>query len=367
MAHGIRIGDSCDFDISVEQVSAFYGENWPRRIALALPSFYRWQFAESPDANGRDHCCVAIGEDGGIVGVMGLHPQKFRLDGECRHGAALTTWVASRKGVGIGARMLEHLQNRYDVLLGTGITAAALPLYLAAGFRYVASIPRFLKVFRPETIETFGASDRLGRKLMRYWAPRDSFSGRVAEVSDWSGAAGVVAEALDGANHYARSASHLEWRFCRHPVFPYRCFIVESDAGRAFVVLKIEILPEFSIANVVECCADDRMMPTAIEFIESYCLHHAVDVADFYCTSTRHGGWFMKKQWFSILDDKALQFPHLFYPVELRSPPTTSLIAWSRGDALGLLDIGKLYLTKADLDLDRPTLAYYQAHGLREK
>jgi hypothetical protein len=65
-----------------------------------------------------------------------------------------------------------------------------------------------------------------------------------------------------------------------------------------------------------------------------------------------------------VLDDRDVQVTNLFHPPELRDPATTSLVLWSRDGLPDLLDLGRLYLTKGDLDLDRPTLAYYERHGL---
>jgi hypothetical protein len=42
----ITVGNADDLGIAPEAVCRFYGDNWKRRIALELPSFYRWQFME---------------------------------------------------------------------------------------------------------------------------------------------------------------------------------------------------------------------------------------------------------------------------------------------------------------------------------
>jgi hypothetical protein len=64
------------------------------------------------------------------------------------------------------------------------------------------------------------------------------------------------------------------------------------------------------------------------------------------------------------MDDAEVQVTSLFHPLEFRDPPTTSLMLWARDEMAELLDIGRLYFVKGDLDLDRPTGAYYEAHGL---
>jgi len=46
--------------------------------------------------------------------------------------------------------------------------------------------------------------------------------------------------------------------------------------------------------------------------------------------------------------------------MELRSPPTTSLIYWSRDNFEDMADTSRLYITKQDADLDRPTMGTYE-------
>ena len=55
------------------------------------------------------------------------------------------------------------------------------------------------------------------------------------------------------------------------------------------------------------------------------------------------------------IDDICFQFPHLFHPIEMRNPPTTSLIYWSKNQFTEMADLSKLYISKQDADLDRPT------------
>ena len=94
-----------------------------------------WQMCQAPQAEGRNHS-VAVIEGGEILGVMGVTPAIFSdpaAGGRGLPGAELTTWVVAP-------------QARYRVLMGAGISAAALPLYLQAGFSFLVHVPRFFHI-----------------------------------------------------------------------------------------------------------------------------------------------------------------------------------------------------------------------------
>ena len=97
----ITVGNAGDLGIAVEDLCSFYGDNWKRRIALEVPSFYRWQFMKAPRNAGQDRCCVAVAGSE-ILGVMGLNERPFLLDGVAREGAELTTWVVKKEAQGRG-------------------------------------------------------------------------------------------------------------------------------------------------------------------------------------------------------------------------------------------------------------------------
>ena len=58
--------------------------------------------------------------------------------------------------------------------------------------------------------------------------------------------------------------------------------------------------------------------------------------------------------WFSINDDICFQFPYLFHPIEMKNPPTTSIIYWAKNQFAEMADLSKLYISKQDAGLDRP-------------
>ena len=362
MNSAITVGNAGDLGVVAEDLCRFYGDNWKRRIALEVPSFYGWQFMEAPRNAGHDRCCVVVdGSD--ILGVMGLNERPFMLDGVEREGAELTTWVVKKEaqGRGLGKRIVTYLQERYEVLLGMGITGAALPLYRAGGFSYMRQIPRFVRVFDAEVIAPYAQMDRLAKSLIRKYRDPER-SEYKAQANPARDLASIAAGMESGFNLFLRDGDHLRWRYEDHPVFSYEAFTVrgKGSGSGAAVVFRTDEVEGMKIVHVMDCFGDDAHMPAALTFIDDYCREAGAHVVDFYCTSSRVNRHFRVCGWFSVQDDECFRFIHLFHPPELREPPTTSLVYWAREDMLSLMDSNRLYVTKQDLDLDRPTAVTYE-------
>jgi ribosomal protein S18 acetylase RimI-like enzyme len=356
----ITIGAAATLGVPSDAIAAFYETNWTRRIALAIPSYYRWQFCEAPGSKGLDHCAVAIGDRDEIVGVMGVTPRPFILAGLERKAAEMTTWVVaeSARGRGVGQGILQFLQSEYDVLLGAGISDAAIPLYRTAGFRFVRRLPRYVRIFR-KLSAGFMKATPLGDRLLE---DRISVASSVrAEEITAVEVSSIVQSALSGLNRYARDSETMRWRYDRHPAFRYRFFRVEDAA---IVGLREDRVGDTGFVHVVECFGDERALPSAVAFIDRFCIDNDLYFADATCVASAISRFLLAAGWFSILDDSEIQVTSLFHPLEFRDPPTTSLMLWSREAMSDLLDIGRLYFVKGDLDLDRPTYAYYETHGL---
>ena len=356
----ITAGNAGDLGVAVEDLCRFYGDNWKRRIALEVPSFYRWQFMEPPRNAGHDKCCVVV-EDGDILGVMGLNERPFLLDSARKEGAELTTWVVKEgaRGRGVGKAIMAYLQDRYEVLLGMGITDAALPLYRASGFGYMLQIPRFVRVFDAEAIAPYAQIDHLAEALIEKFRDPER-SKYKAEPKPARDLASIAARMEGDFDHFLRDGDYLRWRYEDHPVFSYEIYEVQGGGSGAGVVFRRDEVENMRIVHVMDCFGDDDDMPAALTFIDDYCREKDAHVVDFYCTSGRVNRHFRARGWFSIGDDECFSFIHLFHPPELRDPPTTSLVYWASEDISSLMDSNRLYVTKEDLDLDRPTAATYE-------
>jgi hypothetical protein len=362
----VRIGPAWSFCVSSEDVARFYRHNWKRQIALGLTSFYDWQFYQPPKHGRKDYNCVAVNSDNEILGVMGLNHRPFSLDGVELNGAELTTWVVSPKAanLGLGGRMMQYLQTSYQVLFGAGISKQALPIYLRSGFSWMRYIPRYYKILNLEKALTISNTQPLGKRLAIQWDKLPSVK-HIAQPCDAKDLADCCENMRTSFNFYIRDSAHLSWRYEAHPIFNYECYLVRSpNDSCAGVVIRFDEACGVTLAHVLDCIGPTDALPSAVAFIESICRDRKVDVIDFWCTSSCTSAYFQTAGWFSALDAPFFEFPSLFYPLEVRTPPTTSLALWGRSVQAKLADYAKLYLTKSDLDLDRPTLDYYRHHQI---
>lgn len=349
----MKVGFKYSFSLSDSAVRDLYTRLWSRQIALTDKEFYEWQFISPPDNNFSDHCVVAV-VDECVVGVMGLNVRSFNLGGVNKRGAELTTWIVDPNfsGLGAGAKMLAFIQAEFEVLIGMGITDQALGIYMKMGFRFLGSIPRFLRVKDLEIVEKFGSVSKLGRQLIQKWQPQVSPSMIEREV-EWSQESDIQSE----FNGFDRSSKSLYWRYSCHPYFKYHSVSVEDLGRRCVVIFRVESCGDFNIMRIIDILGHQNNYDLALKFIDNYLIENTIALADFFCTSGQVNRHFIHANWFSVLDDSYVNFPHLFQPIELRCPATTSMVYWSKNDQLSLCDTSNMYITKADCDFDRPTVS----------
>lgn len=357
----IKVGGVSELGVDSKLVTLFYKDNWQRKIALSDEVFYNWQFKAVPSAPSLDNCVIAFDSVWQkVVGVMGLNERQFSFDGEWKLGAELTTWIVAKEcqGSGVGPKILEYIQAKYDVLIGMGISAMALPIYMRSGFRYLHAIPRFTKVFDFDAIKGISTQTPLAKKLVSSWGKPDAKEYHVAEGVE--GAAALHERVRSKLNLFSRDVAHLTWRYTDHPYFGYKTFVITmpDSESQAFVCLREETSVEgLRMLHLLDCYGDEKAMPAALAFVDSYCRDNRLHVVDFFCTAAKINKFLLSSGWFSTMDDKCFQMPHLFHPVELRDPPTTSLIYWAKENFVEMCDFSNLYITKQDADFDRPTLS----------
>ena len=354
---GVKDADLC----------GFYSENWERPIALARKEFFQWQFSMAPEAHDKNHSVVALA-DGKIIAVLGAAPRSFLSNGQTRRAAELTTWIVApeARGHGVGGGILRFLQERYDILTGAGITAQALPLYLKAEFTFLAHIPRFFFVSQFGRLNKFTtprAAALAAVEKRQSMAQEVPFSVSACQASQLAGAAGAKEF---GQSQNVRNAAYLKWRYDNHPVFQYESFLVSDRSGflsQTGVILRQDDFDGVPFLHLVDVIGASEHFGAAISFMETEARSRGCAFVDASATSGHLHLVFRARGWNSVIDDPLIELPSLFYPLELRRPPTTSLVFWSRDEKELLYDFSRLHFTKGDLDMDRPTLDFYQKVG----
>ena len=357
----IIIESATNLEISDQEIGKFYSEYWNKKTILSDAKFIKWQFGDSLLDNLKNSCVVAYELDKKkILGVLGLTERHFYMSTSKLNGAELTNWMVLNEfsGHGIGNKMMKFVQDKYDVLMGMGITEVALNVYYANDYKFLREIPRFTRVFNSSKINPLAKITSLGEKLILINSKQNLIEFKIhqmnKEIIDK-----IFLDFTKDFNLYSRSSDVLNWRYNLHPFFKYKQFIISSPNSdkKIFVCLREEVcLAEVKILHVVDCFGDLEALSAAISFIDVYCIKNNIDFADFYCTTSKIYSYFINNGWLSTSNDKSFQFPHLFKPIEFRDPPTTSLVYWSKKDRIKLADVSSLYITKQDIDLDRPTI-----------
>lgn len=349
----IKIGSSQELNVTVEKVTSFFEKNWDRKIALSSIDFYNWQFINTPFNLG-DQCCVVL-QNNEIIAVMGLNERGFLFENHSLSGAELTTWIVreDKRRLGLGPKMIDYLQSKYLVLFGMGISDQALPVYLRKNFKYIKSIPRFVRVLNENAVKTFGVHTPLLAKLNRKEIHDDVFylSSPTKDIANR-----IFQKFATENNLFNRNSEWLSWRYNEHPSFNYVQKVITNDENnKCIVVYRLDRLKNLTIMHCVDLFGELNAFPSALSFLDREAINEKVDIIDFYSTNSKVNAHFVNKNWFSILDCDFLDFPHLFHPIEMRTPSTTSLIMWCKNQEASFYDIGNLYITKQDCDFDRPT------------
>ena len=363
----IKIGFVHSLKINNQLVRSFFKKNWKRRIALPDKTFYEWQFVDAPENKSKDHCIVAFdSKEKKILGALGINRRTFFLENKPINGAEFTTWVVANetKKMGlasnIGLKILLFSQSKFDLLVGMGSTDVALPLYMRSGFKFLKAIPRFVKVINLKKIEKFSKINELGKKLLHQWLLKDELKKNYSIISvDDKKYREVFNNFKEKNNLFSRNPNFRKWRYKKHPYYNYKEFLIKKNGKKEYSYISFreeDSIKHFKIIHLIDLFGNEFTNECALNFVVTYAKKNNYDVLDFYCTSSKIYKHLIQNNWFSINDDDCFQFPHLFQPIELRSPPTTSLLYWSKKNLFKLANLSKLYITKQDVDLDRPTM-----------
>lgn len=353
----ITIGSASDLGISCERICNFYNEHWPRQVALGDKTFYQWQFIDTPVNPGLDDCCVAL-LDGEVIGMMGITARDFYFADKKCNGAELTTWIVAEqhRGKGIGPGIVNYLKKSFDIIIGMGVSTDALSIYLRSGFRYINAIPRYVHVINWNNITDFIEASPLAQKYANSQVSFPYFS--ISEASE-EAINRIWKEFSSRHNSFSRRFDDLKWRYDNNPYFSYHYFIVNNNSC---VSVRIDRgIDGFCMAHCVDIFGEAESYPAAISAAVHYAREQGADAIDFFCTNAKLNAHLKAMGLFSTLDHDFFKFPHLFHPVEIRTPATTSLILWAKEGIADLLDTTTLHITKQDADFDRPTI-----HGMKK-
>lgn len=352
-------------DLDSSALCAYIGRHWPRKVALSLVNFFDWQLRDYPGGKGVNRSLVIVDrKTGDIGGFFGVTPRPFTLDGCTISGAEITTWMVSEelRGMSFASDMLHYLLASYDFVTAVGGMAdAALDVYKRTGFKHIRWLPRFYKIYNLERTSAIAQISSSGYKIIS----KIDVSARAVPAFEEFKAGSDYRNFFKNLNCFTRSPAVIEWRYLNHPFFKYEVFVINPDSDReVLMVLRVEEHKSIRLCHVIDFYGYEEGYLEALAFIDNYCVSNSVDFADFYCTSSHITRHFWCNGWLSVLDDFQVAIPHLFNPVEMRNPPTACIIMHSARHLTQLCDVSRLYITKGDGDLDKPTISYLQENNL---
>lgn len=341
-------------------IKEFISKNWSKNVILLNENFYKWNFINTHMFDFMDNCLIAIDyESDKIVGFIGVTARNFVINNEPIKGAELTTWIIDENARGnTGTEMLLYLKKKYDVLVAMGISKLALPVYLFNGFKYIKGIPRYVKIYNFNKIKDICYHSNLSKLFIQRQKRKKYILEYNFKKIDY------IDKNLDiniNKNSFIRDWRYLNWRYIKHPFFKYEIYELSINYNyKILVVIRLDIKENYRFGHIVDIIGDINKIINEefiLDFIDIYSKNNELDFIDIYCTDISIGSFFWKNGWTSTLDDiDYLQVPSLFYPIELRIPATTSIVIWSSNEKI--YNINKLYITKGDCDLDRPTIEY---------
>lgn len=347
--------------IPVKSICDFMTAHWPRKMALSWPEFYQWQFYEQPTAQNNDHSWVVQNtETGDLHGYIGVSPKKFYWkDGSESKAAELTSWFYTDdiRGTHLSWDLIAQLQQDYDVVTAMNLSQMALPIYYRTGFRFLRVIERMVRVFNPKPFQTVAQITPVGKHLLRVIdeSPQTDF---IASEISVEALANAVSDRKLLFHHHERDAANLLWRYTKHPFFKHICLALESKNVETYLVIRIETHAEFTIAHVLDIFHFGTQVGHIAECLEQFGKQNQIDLMDFTCTSSHLTAPLWKAGWLSVSQNEDCQYPHLFNPMEFRSPPTINMVFWCKDRMAEFCNLADLYITKGDNDADRPTAKY---------
>ena len=357
MSKKIIIDFVVNLNFSAEEVREFIKKNWIRETLLSDEYFYSWQFLDPILNENKDFSILAVYEDK-IIGFLGLNKREFILKENSFNAAELTTWIINKEyqKKGFAKPMLEFIKDNFDIAVGANITSAALKVYLRLGFFYINEIPRLLKIYDYQKASSLGVIDPVIRKVYRN---KNCLSVKYKEI-DLTEIKDVVHR--DG---FSRSLKNLVWRYKKHPIYKYEVLTTMfSKEKPIYIIYRIEYVKNVKIMIITD------ILSSSIEYIDlslldSYVVDNNIDMVEFYSINTKLNSIMCSQGFIPSYELKDfMDIPYLYNPLELKKSKSYSLIFYAKNDLLlDCLDSSLLYITKADLDLDRPNYEYLKKIG----
>ena len=210
-----------------------FGE-WKRAI-------WDWQYADNPNYVKPFSPTVVI-EAGNVIGFYGTIPVALKY----RDKQIMAMWGCDffvdpqQRGKGHAQRMLRALRRKSPIILGLGISAAALPILKKHGRKISTEIESFVYQNRPGSLR-----DSIKRGIHHYKrfknrAHHPSVDGLETQIIDAMDAPEEIdtvwAKSEKGyPKVIIRNHAFIQWRYGKYPMEKYQLILVTREGGIAGV------------------------------------------------------------------------------------------------------------------------------------
>lgn len=349
-------------DCKVDQLPALqafmervYGASYVLRVCEPL---FRWQFGGASDPQSDTfHVKLAV-LDGEIVGCLGYIPVETTIADRVVRGAWLANWMVDpdKRGLGLGPLLVRAVTNQFDVTLNLGPNQDARTVLTKMGWTGVGVLTRYVCVLDRDAAAELTESGQLDwpDAQARGAHPRATdvepikmFSQDATEVWD------QLVGALGGGTR--RSATYLNWRYARHPVWTYRCFEAR-DRGElgGFAVYHVELVRDMpvKVGRLVDLVAKSPAAHGLVSAVLDDARAQGVALVDFFCSSPLVATVLRAHGFIPGPEPAVEQVPMLFQPLDRRRIAMHFMAYLAKIPARA--GVQSWYVTKSDGDQDRP-------------
>jgi len=347
-----------------------WNDYWRSHCIILNRDFYNWQFMDfstSKVSGENDQSIVAVNEDGKVLSYFGLHPIAATFNGHIINAVHIHSWLTASeaRGQGVGNKMLEYVNGKFDFMYSRGPTSASLGIFRKFGYRYFKNCSRWIAILDHRLASSL-AIDQSSDSIKRIQARTVTVSPTVKfYISQQvpSGAAAVAQAVLSNCVAFIRSHEYLVWRYECHPHFHYVFLSLDDpETPTAFAVLRVEdVLGRTGkVLRVIEFIAPPERSFDLAQSVFSYGMENDCAYADVFGMSERFLSGFISAGGFNFLEEAQIGLPYLLQPYdEDINPP--GLLFWGRRNIIPTTSLGpaddmtNIYISKGDGNMDWPS------------
>ena len=352
----------------IEAIESFFNKVVRSDYPTVRENYFQWQFVETDRIFGKEDNkgAIMLMDRDEVKGVALASKTPFFFHNETLVGGCHHEWFVEPEliGRGFGYQLLQELLERNSIILAGGQSLYYTNLMGRSRKTHWFETPRLYTVLNVTDAE---------KLLLSSGPPTKSYLELCSKVPDHNVLSSKRMACfdetydqfwLDARDAYLiainKTASYMNWRYIKHPVFHYDCWCYETVAGLAYFVWRCEKVQgtSLSVTRICEAIGNPTSIslayPTACNQIKAM----GATIVDFFCTCAQTNMALAESGMHYVITQPDFNLPRLYSP--LSDDPRKS-INWSLSisDELFKMDhrnYSQCYFTKGDSNQDRPNI-----------